>query len=318
MAASVRTPAMEIVLREMSQSAPEMPDGPGAPPIYGSAEEKKKFEAARKKFAAAQKAHSRKVKTWVRVRVSVACALAHAVKDSVHMHRWGINPQGALTHAKMPQCELTLADGEQAAEFVRKNMDDRRAQGWRAQMSIKKHTYTSNPLGVQQSCCLCFVCGEYKIMGEAQGTPGGCLVAGSIRDHVEGEAHRRNVQVQQALQLREGAGGRKQARRAGGRYKKQIRRAESGPPPSGQQRKKLKTVDEMCAVMSTTTADSSDYEATPSGEKGGGEGGDSNLGMLTRAEKRQQEVKAIVLDALNLCEFPPFFFNISVSWCGAV
>ena len=213
MAASVRTPAMEIVLREMSQSAPEMPDGPGAPPIYGSAEERKKFEAAEKKFAAAQKAHSRKVKTWVRVRVSVACALAHAVKDRVYMHRWGINPQGALTHAKMPQGELTLADGEQAAEFVRKNMQDPRAQGWRAQMSIKNHT--SNPLGIQQMCCLCFVCGEYKIMGEAQGTPGGCLVAGSIRDHVEGEAHRRNVQVQQALQLREEAGGRKQARRAG-------------------------------------------------------------------------------------------------------
>ena len=51
------------------------------------------------------------------------------------------------------------------------------------------------------------------------------------------------------------------------------------------------------------------------GNGGGGQaagqfaGGDSNLGMLTRAEKRQQEVKAIVLDALKLCESPaPFLF----------
>eukprot|EP01048_Picozoa_sp_COSAG05_P022748 COSAG05_NODE_4667_length_1417_cov_3.247344_2_plen_108_part_00 len=103
-----------------------------------------------------------------------------------------------------------------------------------------------------------------------------------------------------------------------GRFEKNQRRAELPPAPSGKRLKKLKTADELFEFMSKTTTDSSHYEPISSAERGGEEGGNSNLGMLTRAEKRQQEVKAIVLDALNLCKFPPFFFKISVSWCGAV
>ena len=55
------------------------------------------------------------------------------------------------------------------------------ARRWRAQMSSKtegKYKHTSNALGIEQMCCLCFVCGEFQSMGMATGTPAGCLVAG--------------------------------------------------------------------------------------------------------------------------------------------
>ena len=147
MAASVHTRGMKIVLDEMSRPPPEKHDvpDPGQPDFGACDRDRKKFEAARKKFEAAEKAYNSKVQKWVRERVSVACALAHAVKDSEYMKRYRINPQGALTHAKMPK-ELTLEDGEDAAEFVRDNMEDPKAQRWRAQMSSKRKVNMSTRL----------------------------------------------------------------------------------------------------------------------------------------------------------------------------
>jgi len=324
MAASVWTPGVKIVQEEMARPAPEEHDVPDpGPPDFGASDrERKKWQAARKKFAAAEKMYDRELKTWARMRVSIAGALAHAVKDGEACRRYGLNPDKTWSQLKIPSSfDLTREAGESAATYVLAQMTQPGAQGWRARMTFKDdegaYQHTSLSLGVSvggnsEICSLCRVCGEYNLnpMGETYGKPAGCLVAETRRDHIQTELHKRNVRAQAALSARENVGQQKQANNSRRRDKKNK---ETRRVPQKDRDEVMSSATSswdgsrpgVTAFRSKVPARKRKRLDGDNGNGGGGQaagqfaGGDSNLGMLTRAEKRQQEVKSIVLDALK-------------------